>query len=108
MAIVITNFQVIRLNPVDAAAAQKKWASPEFVQSGKYWLASFEIDGVKHVAGIQSGRRTEITANIEQYEVQLNVRAEAFDNDVFIPEAEVADITRAVGEAFEKGEYWKV
>jgi len=104
----IANFSVRRLTATESAMAAKKWASAEFIQSGEYWLATFEINGVKHHAGVQRGRRAEVAEGIDQFEVQLNVREEAFDNDTFIPEAEVADITRAVGEAFEKGEYWKL
>ncbi len=104
----ITNFQVRRLTPAEATRAQKKWASSEFIQSGEYWLATFEINGVQHKAGIQRGRRAEVAEDTDQFEVHLRVREEDFDNDVFIPEAEVANITKAVGEAFEKGEYWKL
>jgi hypothetical protein len=103
----IKNFSVRKLAPSESALAAKKWASAEFIQSGEYWLVTFEINGVQHHAGIQRGRRAEVSADIDQFEVQLNVRDEDFDNDTFIPEAQVADITRMVGEEWERGQYWK-
>ncbi len=103
----LKNFSVRKLTPAESALAAKKWVNPEFIQSGEYWLVTFEIGGVQHHAGIQRGRRTEVAADIDQYEVQLNVRDEDFENDTLISEAQVADITRAVGEEWEKGEYWK-
>ena len=107
---VITNFVVRKLDNTrgELDLAKKEWANPEFIPSDEFWLATFEIDGEKHQAGIRRGRRVEVADDMEQVDVQLRVREEAFDADVFIPEADVAGIVKAVSEEFEKGEYWKL
>jgi hypothetical protein len=97
------------LSPGERTAAKKVWADvdKEFIPSGRYWLAIFEVDGKTRAAGIWSGRRVDVADDIEQFRINLRVNNEEFDADDLIPEAQVADITRAIGEAFEKGEYWR-
>jgi hypothetical protein len=106
----IRNFVFRSLSPGEQTAAKKAWADvdKEFTPSGHYWLATFEVDGKKRTAGVWSGRRVDVADDIEQFRINLRVNEEEFDADDLIPEAQVADITRAVGEAFEKGGYWKL
>ena len=106
---VITNFLVRKLDDThgELATAKKMWANPEFIPSDEFWLATFEVESQKYQAGIRRGRRTDVAEDIPQIDVQLRVPEEAFDADSFIPESDVADITKAVGEEFVRGDYWK-
>lgn len=106
----LTNFVVRKLDNTrgELDLAKKEWANSEFIPSDEFWLATFEIDGKKHEAGIRRGRRVDIADDTDQIDVQLRVREEAFDADTFMPESQVADIVKAVSEEFEKGEYWKI
>jgi hypothetical protein len=104
----IKNFTVKKLDNTkgELDLARKKWADSEFIPSDEYWLATFEMDGEKHHAGIRRGRRVDVANDIVQFNVQLNVREDAFGADTFLSEGEVADITKAVSDEFLKGEYW--
>jgi len=99
---VLTNFTARKLHNGDLEEAKAKWASPEFISSDDLWLASFEMNGEKPYAGIRLGRRIDVAEDIEQLDVQLRVRDEAFDSDTFIPEWGVAEITRAIYDEFLK------
>jgi hypothetical protein len=101
---VLTNFRVAKLDNTKGLLdqAKEKWASPEFISSNDLWLASFEMNGETHHAGVRLGRRVDVAEDINQIDIQLGVREEAFDADKFIPEWEVADITRAVYDEFLK------
>jgi hypothetical protein len=102
---VLTNFQLFEITETKRRDdLNGKLANPgEFVQTRpNVWIASFDVDGVPYHAGIRLGHRIDVAEDIEQYDVQLRVRDEEFDSDSFIPEASVADITKLVGEQFEK------
>jgi hypothetical protein len=105
----ITKFTVRKLDNTkgELDLAKQKWADSEFIPSDEYWLATFEVDGQKHQAGIRRGRRVDVASDMDEFSVQLNVREEAFEADTFLAEADVANIVRAVGEEFEKGRYWE-
>lgn len=105
---VITNFGVRRLTPAETKVVRVRWADKDFLASGDYWLITFDLDGKKQFAGVTWGRRVDIADDIEQFQINLRVKDEDFDDDVFIPESQVADITRALSAEFEKGEYWKI
>ena len=102
----LKNFRVQKLDKGkgEVDAAKQKWGSeyPEFVLSDDLWLATFEIDGETHHAGIMLGRRVDVAEDVEQISVNLRVRDEAFDDDEFLPLWDVADITRCVYEEFAK------
>lgn len=103
----LTKFTVRKLTSDEGQLAKTLWASGEFVPTDEYWLAEFEVDGTKRQAGIRRGRRHDVAKDMDQIDVQLRVNEDEFDRDTFIPEAQVADIVKAVGEEFEKGQYWK-
>lgn len=104
--ITLKNFRVRKLDNSkgELDTAKKKWGSesPEFILSDDLWIATFEIDGETHTAGIMAGRRVDVAEDTEQVMVNLRVREEAFDADQFLPEWDVADITRSVYEEFSK------
>jgi hypothetical protein len=104
----ITNFTVRKLNNTygELALAKEKFKSPGFISTDDVWIASFEIDGMKREAGIRRGRRTDVAEDVDMVDVQLRVGEVEFDADTFIPESQVAEITRAVYDEFLKGEYW--
>jgi len=91
----ITNLTVRRLTPQELEMAKKTWASQEFVPTKDYWLATFDVNGQQHLAGLRKGRRHDVANNIEQIDVQLRIADSAFDADKFMPEAQAADIIRA-------------
>lgn len=102
---VLTNFQLFEITGVKQRdELNGKLANAgEFIQTKpNVWIASFDVDAVPYHAGIRLGHRIDVAADIEQYDVQLRVRDEEFDNDSFIPEAKVAEITKLVGEQFEQ------
>jgi len=103
---ITSNLSFRRLTTTEQRQAEKRWADDEFVPTGEYWLATFDMDGQKHYAGVRSGHGKTVAPDIRQFQINLRVSEEALDADVFIPEAIVADITREIGEAFEQGEYW--
>jgi hypothetical protein len=105
---VIKNFTVRKLDNTlgELDLAKKKFASPEFISTNEVWLASFEVDGVKREAGIRRGRRVDVAEDMDMIDVQLRVNEQEFDADTFIPESQVAEITKAVYAEFLKGEYW--
>jgi hypothetical protein len=106
---VITNFVVRRLTSAEQGLAQKLWASGEFLPTGEYWLAEFEINGLKRQAGIRRGRRADVAQNMDQFDIQLRVNQEELDEDVpLIAEAQAANILTIVRAEWEKGEYWKL
>ncbi len=98
----ITNLTVRRLTPEELGMAKKTWASKEFNPTEDYWLATFEVGGEMHVAGLRKGRRLDVADDIQQIDIQLRVSDSAFDADKFMPEARAADILRAVSEELEK------
>jgi hypothetical protein len=105
----LTNFTVRRLTPEERMLTKELWADGEFLPTDEYWLADFEIDGLKRQAGIRHGRRVDVAEDIEQIDVQLRINREELDEDSpLIAEAQVADIVKAVSEEFEKGEYWNL
>jgi hypothetical protein len=66
------------------------------------------MDGLKRQAGVRRGRRANVAEDMDMIDVQLRVNQEELDEDSpHIPEAQVADIVRLVGEEFMNGEYWK-
>lgn len=107
---VLKNFLVRKLDDSvgELSLAQKKFASPEFIPTNEVWLASFEIEGegIKREAGIRRGRRVDVAEDMDMIDVQLRVGEEEFEADRFIAETKVAEITRAVGDEFVKGEFW--
>jgi len=105
---VIKNFTVRKLDNThgELDLAKEKFASPEFISSDDLWLASFEIEGKKREAGIRRGRRVDVAEGTDMVDVQLRVNEEEFDADAFIPESDVAEITKAVYAEFLRGEYW--
>src|SRR5271170_1600298 len=105
---IITNFVVRRLTPAEIELAKTLWENEEFVPSGEYWLADFEIDGLKRQAGIRSGRRSDVSKDMEQFDIQLRVNQNELDEDVpLIPEAQAADVLTVVSAEWEKGKYWE-
>jgi hypothetical protein len=105
---VIRNFSVRRLTPAERKLAEKLWADGEFLPTDEYWLADFEIDGMKRQAGIRWGRRADVAPDMRQFNVQLRVNQEELDEDIpLIAEAQVADIVKVVSQEFEKGKYWE-
>jgi hypothetical protein len=104
----LTNFTVRKLTNAhgELALAKEKFASKEFISSDDIWLASFEVDGVKREAGVRRGRRIDVAEDTDMVDVQLRVGEAEFDADTFIPESQVAEITKAVYEEFLNGEYW--
>jgi hypothetical protein len=108
--VVIKNFSVRKLDNTlgELELAKKKFASPEFIPTNEFWLASFEIEGegLKREAGIRRGRRVDVAEDMDMIDVQIRVAEEEFAADKFIPESNVAEIARAVSEEFIKGEYW--
>jgi hypothetical protein len=104
---VISNFEVRRLTPGEIELAKELWADSEFIPTDEFWIADFEVDGMKRQAGIKWGRSVDVAADMQQFNVQLRINQEELDEDIpLIPEAQVADIVKAVSEEFEKGEYW--
>jgi hypothetical protein len=103
------NFRVRKLDNTkgELTLAKKEWASPEFISSDDLWLVTFELEGEQHQAGVMRGRRVDVANGTEQFDVQLRVSEKAFDADKFIPEWDVAEITKAISEKFLKGEFWK-
>jgi hypothetical protein len=104
----IKNFVVTKLDNTRGALdlAKRLWATnKDFIPSDDYWLATFEIDGVKHQAGIRRGRRIDVADDISQIDVQLRVPEESFDADAFMPETEANEIVVAVGAEFLNGKY---
>lgn len=101
-----SNLSFRRLTPAEQKEAEKRWADDEFIPTGEYWLATFNMDGEKHYAGVRSGHGKTVAPDIRQFQINLRVSEKAFNSDIFIPEARVADITKEIGEAFEQGEYW--
>ncbi len=98
----VTNLTVRRLTPAELEMARKPWASAEFIPTEDYWLATFEVDGETHIAGLRKGRRHDVAEDIEQIDIQLRILDSAFDADYFMPEAEAADILTAVKAELEK------
>jgi hypothetical protein len=106
----LDNFEIVKLDDTDGAltAAKKLWADSDFVPDDKnYWLATFTVGKLRYQAGIRLGHRRDVAANMLQCDTQLRVPEEKFGEDGFIPEAEVAEITKAVSDRFTVGEYWK-
>jgi hypothetical protein len=107
---VLINFKVRKIDNTlgELDLAKKKFASPEFLPTNDFWLASFEVDGegLKREAGIRRGRRVDVAPGTDMIDVQIRIAEEEFDADRFIPESNVAEIARAVSEEFIKGEYW--
>ena len=100
---VLTNFAVRKLTPAELELAKGLWADGEFLPTDEYWLAEFEIGGLKRQAGIRWGRRVDVAADMQQFDVQLRINQEELDEDIpLIAEAQVADIVKAVAEEFEK------
>src|SRR5258708_33436646 len=109
MRMVLTNVAMRRLTPEEREVAKGLWADAEFLPTDEYWLADFEVDGLKRQAGIRRGRRVDVAEDMEQTDVQLRINQEELDEDIpLIPEAQVADIVKAVSQEFEKGEYWNL
>ena len=98
----ITNLTVRRLTPEEFELAKKTWASGDFIPTEDYWLATFDVDGETHVAGLRKGRRSDVAPDIEQIDIQLRILDSAFDADSFLPEAQAADILTSVREELEK------
>jgi hypothetical protein len=98
----ITNLTVRRLTPEEFELAKKTWANKDFIPAEEYWLATFDVDGETHVAGLRKGRRHDVAPDTQQIDIQLRVLDSAFDEDIFLPEASAADIVRAVTEELEK------
>jgi hypothetical protein len=99
----ITKLTVRRLTPEELGLAKKTWANAEFIPTEDYWLATFDVDGEEHLAGLRRGRRFDVAEDISQIDIQLRIRDAAFDEDKFMPEAKAADILRAVNDELEKG-----
>jgi hypothetical protein len=75
----------------------------EFTQSKpNVWIADFEADGVRYQAGIRLGHRHDVASDIEQFDVQLRIRDEDFDSDTFLSTWKIWEITKLVGEEFQK------
>jgi hypothetical protein len=101
--VTLTNFAVRRLTPEEQEFAKRFWADSQFLPSNEYWLADFDLDGVKRQAGVRGGRRFDAAEDMDdQFDIELRD-----EDSPHIPETEVADIIRLVGEQFRKGEYWK-
>jgi hypothetical protein len=98
----ITNLTVRRLTPKEFEMAKKSWVTDGFVPAEDYWLATFDVDGETHEAGLRKGRRLDVAPGTQQIDVQLRVLESAFDADSFLPEAQAADIVRTVTEELEK------
>jgi hypothetical protein len=98
----ITNLTVRRLTPEEFEMAKTAWVTDGFVPANDYWLATFDVDGQTHEAGLRKGRRLDVSSDTQQIDVQLRVLESAFDADSFLPEAQAADIVRAVIAEFEK------
>jgi hypothetical protein len=80
-----------------------KLADGEFVPtSPRVWIADFVADGVRYQAAIRLGHRAEIASDIEQVDVQLRIRDEDFDADTFLSMWKIAQVTKAVGDEFQK------
>jgi hypothetical protein len=108
-SVVLTNFAVRRLTPEERELAKGLWASGEFLPTDEYWLAEFEIDGLKRQAGIRRGRRADVAEDMDQFDIQLRISQEELDEDVpLIAEAQAADILTIVRAEWEKGEYWNI
>jgi len=108
---VLKNLTVRRLNNTlgELDLAKKKFASPEFIPTtDDLWVVSFEVEGegLKREAGIRRGRRIDVAEGTDMIDIQLRVAEEEFEADTFIPESNVAEITKAVSAEFIKGEYW--
>ncbi len=103
---VLTNFQLTEITDKaqqDELNGILRREDPAFVQtSPNVWIASFNADRVPYHAAIRLGRRPDVADDLGGYQVQLRVREEEFDADSLIPEATVADITKLVGQEFEK------
>jgi hypothetical protein len=97
----LSNFTVRRLTQQEFVLAKKTWASDDFLPTEPYWLAAFEIDGQPYLAGLRSGRRKDVAEDVRQIDIQLRIPDAAFDEDSFIPEAQVAAILRAVNDKLE-------
>lgn len=105
----LSNFAVRRLTAGELELAKGLWASGEYLPTEEYWLADFEIDGLKRQAGIRRGRRANVAEDIDQFDIQLRINQEELDEDVpLIAEAQAADILTIVRAEWEKGEYWKL
>ncbi len=100
----LTNFKIHKIDNSkgDLDQLKQKMATPDFIFSDDLWIATFDLDGEAHAAGIARGRRPDVAEDIEQLHVQLRVRDEAYDADKFLAEWDVADITRSVLEEFAK------
>ena len=105
---VMTNFTVRRLTPAEVLVAKREWDGNGFIATGEYWLAEFQIDGLKRRAGIMRGRRPDVAHDIDQFDIQLRINQEELDEDTpAIPEAQVAEILRIVDAEWQKGQYWE-
>ena len=97
----ITNLTVRRLTPEEFEKAKTEWVTDGFAPAEDYCLATFEVDGETHQAGLRRGRRLDVASNTEQVDIQLRVAESAFDADKFLLEAQAADIVMAVIAEFE-------
>lgn len=101
---VLSNFAVQEIADVKQRdELNGKLASEEFVQTDpRAWIASFDVDGVAYHAGVRLGHRKDVADDLTQYDIQLRIRDDQFDNDSFIPEATAADILRLVDAEIQK------
>jgi hypothetical protein len=105
---IVDNFVVRRLTAAERELAKSLWGNEDFVPTDDYWLATFEVDGVRREAGIRAGKRADVGKNHPlMADVQLRVNESEFDADKFISESQVAEVTKLVGEKFESGRYWE-
>jgi hypothetical protein len=103
---VLNDFAVRKLTADEVRANKENWDRADkenhFIPTDDYWVATFELDGERHSAGIRHGRRTDVAAGTVQLDVQLFISDETFEADTFMPEARAADILRVVGAEFGK------
>jgi hypothetical protein len=105
MAITLSDFRLDEITDANLRAQlQEKLAiDDEFVPTTpRVWIADFKAGGVRYQARIPMGHRNDVASDIVQADVQLRIRDEDFDNDTFLSVSKIRDISKLVGDEFEK------
>jgi hypothetical protein len=105
MASTLSDFRLDEITDANLRAQlQEKLATDdEFVPTTpRVWIADFKADSVRYQAGIQVGHRHGVDSDTVQADVQLRIRNEDFDNDTFLSVSKIRDISKLVGDEFEK------
>jgi hypothetical protein len=72
------------------------------IPSSSFPATKFNKRSVRYQAGIRVGHRHDVASDIVEADVQLRIRGEDFDNDRFLSVSKIRDISKLVGDEFEK------